>query len=420
MGRAGEYASFHCANGVNAKHKCKFKSYKSVNLVEKPILNYLRDHVFNEEYLQSVIREANRALARMMKEPKEDVQPIVRAISSEKRKLDRLRKIVVDVGEEKVPSIVSDICACEERLSELQESKADAEARNSRPPRRLSKSDIPAMLKDLRGLLNEKVEIAAPLLAELTGPIVVKESKDKVRQGKAWTAHFTLDAVPVIAKLSATRDCPTSGILEYLTTCKWTTPTKVKLDLKKVSRYEVLGPKFLALLREGESISAIAAAHHVSEQTVCEYVHFAETGERPWSKPRKKPGKQRKKAKNSKALYEEIAPHVARLIDQQKLTAEDAQEAIEAELGFFISIDTIRDGYYHARDNLSQAEETMDVQAIRKRHLRSIGKQAEIQKLLEKGELSVQQIADNVGCSTSTVYRIRQRLRASGSTNGRG
>jgi len=39
---------------------------------------------------------------------------------SEKKKLDRLRKIVVKVGEDKLPSIVDDLCDSEERLMELQ------------------------------------------------------------------------------------------------------------------------------------------------------------------------------------------------------------------------------------------------------------------------------------------------------------
>jgi hypothetical protein len=38
------------------------------------------------------------------------------------------------------------------------------------------------LLADLRGLLNEDVAPAAPLLAELTGPIVVKQGKEKVKK----------------------------------------------------------------------------------------------------------------------------------------------------------------------------------------------------------------------------------------------
>ena len=53
---------------------------------------------------------------------------------SEKKKLDRLRKIVVKVGEDKLPSIVDDLCDSEERLMELQAAKADAAARNEPPP----------------------------------------------------------------------------------------------------------------------------------------------------------------------------------------------------------------------------------------------------------------------------------------------
>ena len=73
-------------------------------------------------------------------------------------------------------------------------------------------------LEDLRVLMNHDIATLSPLLRELTGPIVVEQVHEPGKKKPICIAKFTVNAVPILAKLAASRNCPTTDTWEYLKT----------------------------------------------------------------------------------------------------------------------------------------------------------------------------------------------------------
>ena len=66
-------------------------------------------------------------------------------------------------------------------------------------PSPINLEDVLLHLGDLRGLLNQDVAQAEPVLREITGPVVVHIRVDPGNQRKTWIAEFNVNLVPVVA-----------------------------------------------------------------------------------------------------------------------------------------------------------------------------------------------------------------------------
>jgi hypothetical protein len=70
--------------------------------------------------------------------------------------------------------------------------------------------------EDLGSVLGPDVAVAAPLLRELTGPVVVDQVAGAAGSRPGWVARFTVRAVPLLARLTAARECPSTATWECL------------------------------------------------------------------------------------------------------------------------------------------------------------------------------------------------------------
>ena len=285
LGRSGKYASFCCLNGRDGKQGCALRTYKSVRLVETSILDHVREHVFTADFLKGVLEEANCSLAKEARRPREDSRPVVDEIKALKAKHRRLVKVLHRYGNKDLDAVVQQVRRLERRTKDLRRQLKETRSRNASPPPPLRMADAEALLDDLHELLNEDVALAAPVLAKLTGPIEVRQADQLGNKGTHWTAAFTINMVPVLAKLAARRACPTAGTWEYLNTRGWTKPRRVNVELRHTPSYERMAAKVQDAVAEGVSINSLAQGMVANWSTVQAALNFAATGRRPKPKP---------------------------------------------------------------------------------------------------------------------------------------
>jgi site-specific DNA recombinase len=305
LGRSGKYASYTCLNGRDGKHRCSFRGYKSVKIVEESIIEYIKQSVFTPERIEQLVDLANQYLAEEAAKPRTNTKPIKAELRRERSRCDRLVEVLSRSGEDGLDAVVAGIRQHEVRIKQLSDQIREAEASNDVPPA-IEKAEVEAILSDLRELWHQDVAAVAPLLRELTGPVTVRVEREEGERRATWFAEFTINLVPVIAKLSAKRNCPTTRTWEYLTTRSWTNAKSEGVWLGAVPTYERIVPAAIEMADRGVSVVTIATALNTSWVTVKDALEFARTGERPCTKPTGKKTRKRSGPPKYIAIREEV------------------------------------------------------------------------------------------------------------------
>jgi DNA invertase Pin-like site-specific DNA recombinase len=282
LGRSGKYPSYHCPNGVNGSHGCTMRSYKAVRIVEDAVLSHIRDQVLCTEFLDKVLTETNEQRAAYARKPPVDPAPLRAKIKKAEKTAERLSSIIEEHGDEDLGSLVERLKRHEAELKELRAQLREAETRKAKPVRRLTLEEFEPLMEDLRDLLNDDVAKAAPILRSLTGPILVTEAPwIKSARGTPWLAEFSVNMMPVLAELSAGRNCPTTDISDLLNAHTWTSAVKVKLLIRFRPKFEKVAEEVVKMVKQGVSVTAVAKAFGLSGTDAKRAIEYAHTGECP-------------------------------------------------------------------------------------------------------------------------------------------
>jgi site-specific DNA recombinase len=254
LGRAGKYASFCCRNGAAGKKGCGLRTYKTVRIVEEAVLAHVQAAVFGHEFAADLVAAANAHLAAEAARPREDTWPIRAAVKATKAKRDRLLQLC-ETGGGELASVAARVKAHETELATLAARLREADGRLV-PADPIGPAEVEAALAVLRDLLGDAVAVAAPILRELTGPVVVTQEATEGKRGASWTASFSIDAVPVLARLTQRRGCPTTGAWEYLSTAGWKSPLACRVATDFVPRYASLAADVKRLAKAVPASSA--------------------------------------------------------------------------------------------------------------------------------------------------------------------
>ena len=393
----GEYKVMFCLNGSTGVRDCPLTTSKSTRIIEDCLLGYIRDSVFTEGVIADVIKRANVFLQQEASKPSIEVGPMKATLRDYQKRVKKLVKKV-----EKEPD--DDLCeAYHSRIKELQKKINELKAAIRQADQQNRKKDIKplkldqamAYLADLRGLLNQEIPMAAEAIRTLTGPIKIRQEKTPGRRGARWIATFSPDLLRLLRYVAKQNGDPDVALLDVIPS----DAEPVQLVIEKVPKYERLAPEFKRMRDNGASVQSIATAHGMSWQYASEILHFADTGERPKWKAGERPKAERKRIK-----YVEIAKEVAQLREQQKMSF----PKIAARFG--VAEGTARRAYEHARPGTFRKaaksggsptrgpRPNLDEDTIRKIH-----------ELIRSGA-KARGIAKEVGCATSTVYRVRSRM----------
>jgi transposase len=265
---------------------------------------------------------------------------------------------------------------------------------------------VTALLADLHGLLAADVALAAPVLARLTGSIVVTQGGECGRKSTPWVARFSPDVGAALAELPLGRGGPAQEVWQYADQYRDKTGKEVEVLIGEVPQYEALAPRFKELHDRGASIRSIAAAHGMTLHYVSQIIRFAETGERPKRSERPGTGKRRPPGRS----YKEIAALVAELRDLENLTSGQIVRELKSR-DIDVSESTVLRAYDHAHhEAIRKAVEAGEAPDRSRFRLLEQRRQAQIEELLREGVKSVAQVAKEFGCSRGKVYRIRKEL----------
>lgn len=265
LGRSGTFASFVCHNGIHGKHGCSARGYKSVKHVEDSVLREVVSRIADPKMADKITDQANRFLLEYVDQPRTNLKPLRCEI---KTMLRRQRKILAltEKGKSKIGVVRKRLKTIERRLQSLRRQLNAAETANVEPPTPVTREVVVRYLGRLRELLDQDVGAAASILLELTGPVRITQLRETGRRGSQWTAHFTLNLVPVLAKIERQSDLPRTGIWEFLNTRGWTIQQRVVVKVDNPLAVDLLAKKveelFGTKIGSGPkmSVNAIAAA----------------------------------------------------------------------------------------------------------------------------------------------------------------
>jgi DNA invertase Pin-like site-specific DNA recombinase len=396
---AGKYKQMGCLNGMQHAHDCKLSSSKSVTAIEDCLLGFIRANLFTEPVVEKVLKKANAFFGQEACKTPIDTAPL----KAEARKLvGNIRKYQAFIEEEPDEALCRShnarIKELQGRLNELQAKIREADHQNRKPPKPLSLDRSKVYVPDLRELLNQEVPMAAEAIRTLCGPIKIRQEKIPGRPGARWIATFSPDVVALLRKVAQEQGHSDASSLAAATI----ETQSVEVVIDKVPRYELLAPLLKQMRDNGASVQSIAHAHGLSWDYADQILKFADTGQRPkWGS-----GKGGGKGKAKPCIYKDIAPDVIRMRNDEKKPFEQ----IASILG--VGIATVCRAYdFGCPDAVREAAE--EGKMPRRGSSSRLGEEKfeEIRKMLRKGKKDAE-IATAVGCGTSTVGRVRQKMRA--------
>ncbi len=398
-----KYKVMGCINGPTGKHGCQLSTSKSTRIIEKCLLDYLQNRLLTEDTIGRLVAKANAFLAEEARKPRTDTAPLKAAIRQKEAAIKRLFQRIEGQEDEAL------VQAYERRITELQKEVnhqkvqlRTADAENMPPPAPLDLTTMKTLLADLRGLLNQEIPAAAEAIRALTGPITIRqEAIPGKKRGARWIATFSPDFLGWLRRGGQAKDCPDSITLEYLAARIWINAETVEIPIDHTPRYEAIARQVADLAARGASVNTIAAALGETWPTVNQALEFARTGHRP----KMKPGGKRTGRGHAGRKQIDVA-EVVRLRDEQQLSF----TKIAQRLG--ISEGTVTRAYDRGKPQAVRdaAERGQKPQRGQDSHLRP-----EVFERIRVGlnaGLTPERVAENVGCSASTVYRIRRQTRS--------
>jgi site-specific DNA recombinase len=440
LGKSGRYASFCCQNGIHRKRDCQLNGFKSVRIVEGAVLAALEARVLVPAFIGRALAEANAHLAEATARPRVATGPMEAEIRSKQSERDRLVKILDAEGEDGLAGVVASLKSKERRLKELSAQLAEVRARDEPPPPAMTLPDVEGMLADLRGLLSGDVAVAAPLVSELTGPVVVEQipgeggtiageggtiageedgpgegggyPRGKKRPRPIWVAKFTVDAATILVRLTATRGHPTSTTPEYLQSRGWTMSEAVVATIEKVSLPQHCAARVAELVGLGLSLKAISGILGISPQTVTSAWEWARAGDGPPAGAQAWYGEMNRG--DRLPLYRQLAAEVARRRDD----GWEEFSSIAKDLGVCGTVVQRAYDWAHREELVaagaegSHSRRDNHARHAAERNTRRVAeKYREIHRLRETGA-HPDDIAVVMGCSVMTVYRALAWIRA--------
>ena len=204
LGRSiGKYQSFVCHNAIHGIRGCKNRGYKSARIIDNAVLSAVAAEIFSERFIAALTTDVNVILAAAAKRPVGTTKKLEQEIANRERQIARLTARLDTVGDAGgLDAIFDKVAEMDRKLKAKREELAEQQRLNRRPPvKRVKEKDVTAALAQLRALLQSDVGLAAPVLKELIGDVVIES---RIVEGEAkpqMFARFTINALPALAAI---------------------------------------------------------------------------------------------------------------------------------------------------------------------------------------------------------------------------
>ena len=202
LGRSvGKYQSFVCHNAIHGINGCKNRGYKSARIIDEAVLGVVAAELFSEGFVAAVTKDVNAILAAAAKRPAGSTRKLEQEIANRERQIARLTarlERVDDAGG--LDAIFDKVAEMERELKAKRAELAEQQRLNRRPSvTRVKEKDVTAALAQLRQLLQSDVGLAAPVLKELVGDVVIEARIVEGEVKPQLFARFTISALPALA-----------------------------------------------------------------------------------------------------------------------------------------------------------------------------------------------------------------------------
>ena len=325
LGKSGRYAQVRCPNAAEGKQGCKFGGYKSLKKIETPILKLVAERLADPDLIDQLVLEANTAIEELARLPQPDLVSIEARIAELKAAEKRLLE-AIEGSDAAVAVLAPRLEENQRRLEETRNQLADARSAAAGPPEPLTTAAVHRMLSDLQGLLADVATVAAPVLHDLLGDVIVTQQNEPGVEKPVWYAEFQFDALYAARRLdrSATRstmngpkgaiegDRVTSGRERIRID-----PPPVHQKPKKVPPYIRIAEDAARLRDEGLTFAEIGqrlCVHEVTAMRACDH-----------ARPEARPRKGQKRTQGGKAA--QVRRQLAELLAAGLSTAEAAAQA---------------------------------------------------------------------------------------------
>ena len=395
---AGKYKVMSCLSGSTGVHDCPLTTSKSTQIIEDCLLGFLNNCLLTPQTIADLVQRANAFLEQEARKPQINTAPLKAKVRDYQGRIKKLvQKVEKEPDETLCDAYHVRVKELQGEVNELKTTIRHAEMHNQEPPAPLDAERAQVFLADLRKLLNQEIPMAAEAIRALTGPIQIRQEKIPGRPGARWIATFAPDLNALLRKLAKDHKYPEAQTLA--TVPGDTQPVEVVID--KVPKYERLAPLFKQLRDNGASIQTIASAHQMAWEYVRQILQFVDTGQRPtWGS-----GKGIGTSRDNTEKYKKIAPQVVEMRAKKISFAKIAKE-----LG--IGDGTVRRAYDYGRpDAVREAAEQGETPCRGRYSHLSAEIFQNIRNLLGEGR-KVKDIAQQLGCGVSTVYRVRRDMLA--------
>ena len=202
LGRSsGKYQSFVCHNALHGMKGCKNRGYKTAGIIDEAVLRAVAAELFSQRFVAVVTTDVNAILAAAAKRPVGATKKLEQEIANRERQIARLTARLDKVSDAGgLDAIFDKVAEMERELKAKRVELAEQQRLNRRPPvQRIKEKDVTAVLTQLRDLLQSDVGLAAPVLKELVGDVVIESRVAEGHSRPQMFARFTIDALPALA-----------------------------------------------------------------------------------------------------------------------------------------------------------------------------------------------------------------------------
>ncbi|MEI8197585.1 MAG: recombinase family protein, partial [Phycisphaerae bacterium] len=287
LGRGGDAINYYsCGHHPTNAYGCGLTTYRQVSRVEASILGYVRDTLLTEDRLAGLVEAANRYLAQEAARPRADTSGLQQSLKEATAKLNHLIDVAAE-GMADRSAIRARIDSMTAEARALKQAIKDAESTNQEylPP--LRKENIIALLGDMRAILNQEVQIVAPLLREMLGKVSIRQHLPEGWRRHIWIANIQGNLLPLIAKAAAQAKSPDSYTLAGLLVRNWRNALAEEITIRmRIPAFETHAAEVFALSQTGLSHRKVAAKLGLSVEVVRCALLFATTGHGRLHKPK--------------------------------------------------------------------------------------------------------------------------------------
>lgn len=288
LGRGGDAINYYsCTHHPDNAYNCELTTYRQVARVEAAILGYVRDRLITEKRLEGLVEAANGYLAEEATRPRTDTSALYRSLKETTTRMNRLIDLAADglAGDRSAVRTRIDSMASEART--LKDAIKGAEVTNPEVLPPLSKEHVVGLLGDMRSILNQGVQMVAPLLKEMLGKVSIRQHLPEGWRRHIWIANIQGNLLPLIAKAAAQAKSPDSYTLAELLVRNWKNTIAEEVTIRmRIPAFETHAAEVFALSQTGLSHRKVAAKLGLSVEVVRCALLFATTGHGRLHKPK--------------------------------------------------------------------------------------------------------------------------------------